>query len=148
MKKIVFPPRGYIILGLAFFVVGLLIILQESRLFGLVSQIVPNNQSALIFGAVIQSIGQAIVMFGIVKANSLKLVSSLQVERQITTTAFAKNLEQLQARMQNERQSLIASYNQTMLKIDHLIARLPINCKYCGTKVEQGAFCSECGKAN
>jgi hypothetical protein len=159
MKQIVFPPRAYIILGLACFIIGLLIILQENSLFSAVSQIAPNTQSALIFGAVVISIGQATIVFGFVKSNSNKLLSNFQLERQLTTTAFARNIEQLQFRMQSERQSLMASYTQTMSKLDHLIAIqkelntapqtvLPISCKYCGTKIEKGAFCSNCGKAN
>ena len=159
MKTIVFPPRAYIILGVSFFIVGLLIILQENSLFGLVSQIAPNTESVLVFGAVIQSIGQAIVVFGFVKLNSNKLLSNFQFERQLTITAFAKNIDQLQVRMQNDRQSLLASYTQTMSKLDHLIATQkdlnnapivarPISCKYCGAKLEQGAFCLKCGKAN
>ncbi len=159
MKSFVFPPRAYIILGLACFVIGLLIILQENTLIGLVSQISPNAQSTLIFGAVIQSIGQAVVVFGFVKLNSNKLISNFQIERQLTNAAFAKNLEELQIRMQNERQSLIASHTQTMSKLDHLIAvqkelnsapqnLQPINCKFCGTRIEKGTFCPNCDKAN
>ena len=159
MKTIVIPPRVYIVLGLSCFVVGLLIILQENSLLGLVSQIAPNTQSVLIFGAVIQSIGQAIVVFGFVKLNSNKLLSNFQFERQLTMNAFTKNIDQLQVRMQNDRQSLLASYTQTMSKLDHLIAiqkelnssplsARPISCKYCGAKIEQGTFCLKCGKAN
>ena len=159
MKKVVFPPRAYIIIGLTCFVVGLLIILQENVLFGLVSQIAPNASSVLIFGAVVQSIGQAIIVFGFVKSNSNKLLSNFQLERQLTLNVFARNVDQLQIKMQNDRQSLMASYTQTMSKIDHLIAiqkelnnapqhPQPISCKYCGTKIEKGAFCSNCGKAN
>jgi hypothetical protein len=159
MKSIIFPPRAYIILGLSCFVIGLLIILQQNSLFSLVSQIAPNTQSVLIFGAVIQSIGQAVIVFGFVKFNSNKLLSNFQVERQVTMNAFARNMDQLLVKMLNERQSLMASYTQTMSKIDHLIAIqkelnavpqaiLPISCKYCGTKIEQSAFCQKCGKAN
>ena len=159
MKRIVFPPRAYIILGLTCFILGLLIILQENSLFGLVSQILPNAESTLIFGAVTASVGQAIIVFGAVKANSNKLLSNLQSERQLTMTAFARSVEQLQLRMQNERQTLMSNYTQTMSKLDHLItiqrelnstpqAVLPINCRYCGTKMEENHFCPKCGKAN
>ena len=159
MKPIVFPPRGYILLGLSCFVVGLLIILQQNSMFSLVSQIAPNAESVLIFGVVVQSIGQAIVVFGFVKLNSNKLLANFQSERQLTMSAFANNIDQLQVRMQNERQSLLASYTQTMSKLDHLIAiqkdpnnastlARPTSCKYCGAKIEQGAFCLKCGKAN
>ena len=82
----------------------------------------PNASSVLIFGAVVQSIGQAIIVFGFVKTNSNKLLSNFQLERQLTMNAFTKNIDQLQAKMQNDRQSLLASYTQTMSKIDHLIA--------------------------
>ena len=157
--KIAFPARAYIILGLVGFIVGLLIILQENTLFGLVSQIAPNAESALIFGAVIISIGQAVIVFGFIRLNSNKLVSSFQIERQLTTATFARNLEQLQIRMQNERQSMVANYTQTMSKLDHLIAiqkelnstpqqPQPISCKFCDTKIEKGTFCPNCGKSN
>ena len=159
MKKIVFPSRGLIIVGLAFFILGLLVILRENPLFGFVSQIVPDAQSALIFGAVIQALGQVIIVFGAMKSNSVKLLSNLQTERQLTLSIITRNMEQLQTRMQTERQTLMASYNQTMTKLDHLIAtqktfntntqqHLPINCKFCGDRIEQGTFCPSCGKAN
>lgn len=93
MKAIVIPPRTYIVLGLSCFVVGLLIILQENSLFGLVSQIAPTTESVLIFGAVIQSIGQAIIVFGFVKLNSNKLLANFQSERQLTMSAFAKDID-------------------------------------------------------
>jgi hypothetical protein len=159
MKRIVFPPRGLMIVGLAVFVLGLLVILRENPFFGFVSQIVPDAQSALIFGAVIQALGQVIIVFGAMKSNSAKLLNNLQTERQLTLNIVTQNVEQLQSRMQIERQTLMASYNQTMSKLDHLIAAqkaltsapqlsLPINCKFCGTKIEHGTFCQNCGKAN
>lgn len=146
-------------MGLVLFILGLLVILRENPLFGFVSQIVPDAQSALIFGAVIQALGQVIIVFGAIKSNSVKLLSNLQTERQVTLSIIAQNMEQLQSRMQTERQTLMAGYNQTMTKLDHLIATqkalssspklsLPINCKFCGTKIEKGTFCPNCGKAN
>lgn len=146
--KIVFPPRAFVILGLACFVVGLLVILQENTLFGLVSQIAPNAESALIFGAVIISIGQAVVIFGFIKLNSSTIISNFQRERQLTTATFT-----------NERQALMAHYTQTIAKLDQLLAiqkelnatpKQPqtITCKFCGTKTEKGTFCPNCGKAN
>ncbi len=158
-KRIVFPPRGLIIVGLVIFVLGLLVILRENPLFSFVSQIVPDAQSALIFGAVIQALGQVLIVFGAMKSNSVKLLSSLQTERQLTLNIVAQNMEQLQSKMQNERQTLMVNYNQTMTKLDRLIAAQktltdnphfsqPINCKFCGAKTEQGTFCPNCGKAN
>ena len=155
MKRIAFPLRGYIIVGLICFVVGLLIILQEKSVFGFVAQLFPGTQSELIFGAITASIGQTIIVYGVVKSNSNKLMTNLQSERQLTVNDFSNNLEQLSVRMQNERQILMLNYNETMSKLDHFIklnstsqAVLPVNCKYCGAKIEQNRFCPSCGKAN
>lgn len=155
----VLPPRIYIVVGLVLFIVGLLTILSEPTLFWLVSQIVPNSQSVLVFGAVIQTIGQAFLLFGVVKINSSSLMSSLQTERQLTMSTLAKNMDQIQVRLQNERQAVMASYTQTMAKLDGLIAAgntvavnaklsVPSNCRFCGTKMESSVFCPKCGKAN
>ena len=151
MKRIVVPPRAYIILGLVCFIIGLLIILPENYLFSSAAQIVPNAESGLILGAVIASIGQAITVFGAVKANSNKFLSNLQSESQLTMATYARNMEQLQLKMQNEHQTLMSNYSQTMSKLDNLLSNkavLPISCKFCGTKMEQNHFCPNCGKAN
>ena len=120
--KHVLPPRIYVVLGLVLFILGLLTILSEPTLYWLVSQIAPNSQGVLVFGAVVQTIGQAILLFGVIKMNSTSFLSSLQNERQLTTTILAKNMEQIQAKMQNERQALMASDTQTMAKLDSLMA--------------------------
>lgn len=159
MKRIVVPPRAYIILGLTCFIIGLVIILPGNYLFSSVAQIVQNAESELIVGAVITSIGQAITVFGAVKANSNKLVSNLKWESQVTMANYARNMEQLQLKMQNEHQTLMSNYIQTMSKLDNLLSNqkelnnapqavLPISCKFCGTKTEQNRFCPNCGKAN
>ena len=159
MKRIVFPSRAGVVLGLVLFVVGLLVVVRENPLFSGVSAIVPDAQSALVFGAVMASVGQSLVVFGVVKASSDKLYSNLQSERQLTMTALARNMEQMQVTMQNERKAVLASYAQTMTKLDRLAANqkeldsnppaaLPADCKYCGAKIQNSTFCPQCGKAN
>ncbi len=154
-----FYPRILIIFGLALFIFGLLAILQEKTLFSAIMQIAPNTQTATILGAVIVSVGQAIVVFGAVRIASGKLLSSMETERQLMMAVFAKNVEQFQIKLQNERQSMVTGYNQVLAKLDGLISNQresnaglqsisQANCKYCGATIEQGSFCVKCGKSN
>lgn len=159
MAKRNFPSRALIIVGLALFIFGLLVILQEKTLFGLVTQLAPSTDSALIFGAVVTSVGQAIVVFAAVKSGSAKLMSNLESERQLTMAVLSRNMEQLQLKIQSDRQAMMAGYAQTMAKLDSFIStqkelgatpqpNLSANCKYCGAKIEQGSFCAKCGRSN
>ena len=156
MADFVFPARAYVVVGLLLFVFGLLTILGEPSLSWLVLQIVPNSQSVLVFGAVVQSVGQAVLIYGVVKMNSANFLSALQSERQLAMTAIARNNEQI-SRMQSERQAIVAGYTQAMAKVDNLLAaqKQPTlmsknaeNCRYCGNKMEGSSFCPKCGKAN
>ena len=157
-KNVVFLLELFVVLGLVIFVIGLLVVLRENPFFSGVSQLVPDAQSALVFGAVAASIGQTLLVFGIVKANSDKLLRGLQMERQLTMTSVARSMDQMHLTMQNERQAVLASYQQTMAKLDRLVANqkeLPSdttakelsNCKFCGTQMKKNAFCPQCGKA-
>ncbi len=160
VKKVGFQSKGIMILGLVFFTIGLLAILQESFVFGLFLQMLPDAQTAIITGAVIQLVGQALLVFGVIKANSNKLTTTLQVERQLTMSAMAQNMEQFQAKMQNQSQAIMAGYNQAIAKLDNLLAvqrtvavavpaaNAVVSCKYCGSGVQQGRFCPRCGKAS
>ena len=157
--KVKVSPKVLIAAGLAVFVFGLLVVAQEKTLSQLMMQIVPDSQTAVVFGAVVVSVGQAIVVFGAVKLASAKFLTGLESERQLTTAAFAKGMEQLQVKWQSERQTLMAGYTQTMAKLDNLISsqreananpkvNLPSNCRFCGARIEQGYFCTKCGKSN
>jgi hypothetical protein len=159
MTKKLSSTTGILIGGIAFFTLGLLVILRLNPVFGLFSQIIPDAQAIEVVGVVVQFLGQALVVFGATKSSSHKLVSSMQIERQNTIAGFAQNIQQLQNRLQTEQQALKTGYTQTMAKLDTLIANqrtgvippkvlMPSNCKFCGTRIEHGHFCSQCGKAN
>ena len=157
-RRIVFPARFIIAVGFIVFLVGLLVVLQEYPFFSAASWLIQDSISVLVFGAVVASVGQALVVFGAVKASSDKLYSSLLAERQLTMRALARNVEQVQTTMQNERQAVMASYSQTMARFNQVIAgqreyatveqALHFECKFCGTRIEKGNFCPNCGKAS
>jgi hypothetical protein len=159
MTKKLSSTTGILIGGIAFFTLGLFVILRINPIFELFSQIIPDTQTIEAVGVVVQFLGQALVVFGAIKSSSHKLVSIMQIERQNTIAGFAQNIQQLQNRLQTEQQALKTGYTQTMAKLDTLIANqrtavippkvlMPSKCKFCGTRIEHGHFCSQCGKAN
>ena len=159
MKAKGFSASLFLILGIAFFTFGLLAILGESTVTGILSQILPNAQGIEVFGVIAQFIGQALMISGVMKSASHKFLVTLQSERQMTAASFNQTVQQLQAKWQVDRQTLINGYNQTVAKLDTLIANqkvttassklpAPSNCKFCGTRIDQGHFCPKCGKAN
>ncbi len=147
-KKIVSAPILLLIGGVAFFALGLLLILQLNPVFNLFSQAVTGVQEVESVGVIFQFLGQAMVVFGVVRLVSRNLVSSIQAERQIAMDGFAQNIRLLQA-----------GYVQTMTKLDTVIANqkaaatapktiMQLNCKFCGATMQQSRFCPQCGKAN
>jgi hypothetical protein len=159
MTKKLSSATGILIGGLALFTLGLLVIVHQNPVFGLFSQVIPDAQAILLVGVVVQFFGQALVIFGAMHSASHKLISNMQTERQITMAALAQNLQQFQNRFQSEQQALKTGYTQTTANLDTLMANqraaaippkapLPSNCKFCGAQIEQGHFCTQCGKAN
>jgi hypothetical protein len=149
MKKKLFPSATWLlIVGVAFFTLGLLAILKLSPVFNWFSQISPNLQAAEALGVAVQFLGQALVILGVIKFTINNLVSSMQVDRKIAIEGFSQSIRQLQT-----------GYLQTLAKLDTIIANQKIapagikqltqlNCKYCGAQIGQGRFCPQCGKAN
>ncbi len=155
MSKGSFSATGLLIGGFVFFAVGLLWILQQNPVSDLLSQVTPNTQTIVVAGVVVQFIGQALVVLGVIKSTSHKLISSMEAERQMTISHITQNMQQIHT----EQQTLKSGYAQTMAKLDTLIAKqtasttapkplMPSNCKFCGARIEQGYFCPQCGKAN
>lgn len=153
-----FSAKGLMVIGVAFFTFGLLLVLRESIVFGFVSQLFANATTAIIFGTLILFLGQAVFISGMLKLSSAKLISSLQTERQVIAN-IAKNMEQLQTRMQTERQIIMANYGQATTKLGNVTAdqkessiipssTLLMDCKFCGAKVKPRSFCPTCGRAN
>lgn len=156
MKRTSFLPKIQIIIGLIFFTLGLLLVLRENTTFSLFSQIFPDTLSTLIFSVILLLAGQTAVIFAVIKLSSSKILTNIETERQLTSLLL-RNIEQIQKRMQNERQTSSAIDNETTGKPGHLEAEqttasapqtvLPANCRYCGTQIPNGYFCPKCGKA-
>jgi hypothetical protein len=147
-KKSVSTATVTLIGGVAFFTLGLLVILRLNPIFEVFSQISPSVQVVEAVGVVFQFLGQALVIFGVLRLNSHNLFSSIQADRQIVMDGLSQNINQIQT-----------GYLQTMAKLDVVIANQkaaaiqpkpfsPSNCRYCGAQIEQGRFCPNCGKAN
>ena len=155
MTKKLSSATSLLVGGLMLFTLGLFLIVHQNPVFGLFSQVIPDTQETLLFGVVVQFLGQALVIFGAMRSASHKLISNIQSERQITIASIAQNMQQLHA----EQQALKTGYVQTMAKLDTLIAKqsaattpqellMPSNCKFCKAQIAQGHFCPQCGKAN
>jgi len=147
MRKKVLAPTLLLIVGVSFFTLGLLVILQLNPVFNLFSQITSSTGVVEAIGVVVQFLGQALVVFGVLKLNSRNLISTVQAERQIVMDEFSQNIRQLHT-----------GYLQTLAKLDVVIANqkaaltplslTPSNCRFCGTGLEESRFCPQCGKAN
>ena len=158
MKNKSFPVSGLIIVGIAFFSIGLLTILGQNILYSNLAQVFQNGQVTEIFGVAAVLAGQGFFVFGIIKSQSNKLLSGVQTERAATVASFNFGFQQLQTSLQTETQSLKNGYSQTNQKLDALIKNQSVNasptiaqpskCKYCGSKIDNGFFCPSCGKAN
>ena len=147
-KKLVSAPILLLVGGVAFFMLGLLVILQLNPVFGLFSQITSSVQTVEAVGVLVQFLGQALVVFGVLRLTSHNLISNIQAERQITMDGFNQSIRQIQI-----------GYMQTMAKLDTVIANrkaastppkplMQSNCTFCGSQIEQSPFCPQCGKAN
>lgn len=154
MSKKSASATGIVIGGFVFFALGLLLILQQNPVSDLFAKITPDI-SIEVAGVVVQFIGQALVVLGVMKSTSLKLISSMQAEREMTIAGINQNMQQFRA----EQQALRVGYSQTVTKLDALIAKqnaqtatpktvIPSDCKFCGAQMNQGYFCPQCGKAN
>ncbi len=148
-----------VIVGIFVFIFGLLAVLSEQTVVGALSTFLPDSMAISIFGLLMMLIGQFSLVFGVTRFVINRFLTFLQIERKISAAAFDQSIQQLQNRMREDKQVLIASYNQTASKIDSLMSHqrafatqslssFPTNCKFCGTRMEQSQFCPFCGKAN
>ena len=157
MKNRSFSALGLLIAGMVFFILGLLVLIHENTINVVLSQILPNAQAIEVFGIIMQVIGQVLMISGVVNSSSHKFTAKVQSERQMTTASFNQVVQQMQVKWQTDRQALVNGFNQTVAKLEGLIANQramaatftgPSSCKFCGTKLDNGPFCSKCGKAN
>ena len=95
MKFRAISAAFFLIVGLAFFTLGLLVILHESTVVGLISFFVSDTETIEIVGVITLFLGQAVMIFGVVKSTSHKFLSSVEAERQRTVAGVAQNIELL-----------------------------------------------------
>ena len=94
---------------------------------------------------------------------SSKVNANSDYNRQILMATVTKNLQDQAAGTNRNMQehvagitknfngqiaALHAKLNQIQLTRVATVSNAPIDCKFCGTKINQGPFCPSCGKAN
>ncbi len=149
MRKIPFPARALLVLGGIVFLVGLLLLLQDSLVTNLFSPLLGSLESAQIAGTILEVVGISIVTFGAAKAASANSLVAVQKEGEALRTEFYQTVYRLDRLIATQRATLMA-----MEASANTSSRLATgsagfsNCSFCGTAVEKGHFCPKCGKAN
>jgi hypothetical protein len=162
MKRTQIGSSYYLAIGLVIFPVGLLMLFGQSSIVSLFSGFM-SGQTLEIFGLILQFFGEGLICFGIIGAVSSKVNANSDYNRQILMATVAKNLQDQAAGTNRNMQehvagitknfngqiaTLHAKLNQIQLTRVATVSTAPINCKFCGTKINQGPFCPSCGKAN
>ena len=135
--KLKISSVSFIVLGITSFVFGLLAILHENSVFVELAQLFSGTQAAEAVGVLLLFAGQGLLVFGVIKLTTSKFSENWQSDRQLLTTGYNQTLTRLDTLEANQR---IVAASSTKLQTS--------NCKFCGAKIEQGPFCSACGKAN
>jgi hypothetical protein len=142
-----FSGANFLVVGVALFLFGLLMILEQATAIGLFKGILPDVQSIQMAGVAIQFGGEILVIFGVMKSISNKFLTHVQSERQAFLMSFSQTNDQIARR-----------FAQTNERIDKLVSvqrASPIltpsktisDCRFCGAKIGQGNFCPKCGKS-
>jgi hypothetical protein len=139
MKTNSFSGVNFLIVGLVLFLVGLLMILHQAAVVGFFSQILPDVQAIEISGVIVQFIGQILVIFGVIRLVSTKFYVGIQTERQALMVGFTQTMQRI------DRIDRLISAQMSTTRIE--IPTAPSNCKFCGTKIQQGRFCPKCNKS-
>jgi hypothetical protein len=142
-----FSGANFLVVGLGLFLVGLLMILQQSTAVGLFKGILPDIQSIQIAGVAFQFFGEVIVIFGVMKSVSNKFLTNVQTERQAFQMSFSQINDQIARSLAqiNERIDKLFSGQRT----DFIVTptRIVSSCRFCGSEIEKGNFCPKCGKS-
>ena len=162
MKRAKIGSSYYLAIGLVIFPVGLLMLFGQSTVVNLFSGLM-STQTLEIFGLILQFFGEGLICFGIMGGISNKVNSNSDFNRQVIMASVTKNVQEQVASsnrsMQEHMNGLarnfdgqIASLHSKLTQIQQTRAvaapNVPISCKFCGTKMNQGSFCPSCGKAN
>jgi len=152
MKKRTFSNKAFLVIGLALFLLGLLLLLHEATTVSVFSQVLPNSEALEIFAVSMQLIGGLVVIFGVMRVASANFLVSMQNETQELKTGFNQTMERLDRLITVQRASLMAAEARATFAAQTATMSIskfmvPSDCKFCGTRIESGRFCPKCGKA-
>ncbi len=145
----------YLTIGLILFPLGLLMLLGQPSIVNLFSNIMPSTQTIEIFALIIQFIGEGLICYGIIRAISDRVKTQTEYNNQVMMSGFYKNMQEQTALVTGFKRNMEEQVIQMNNRLD-LIQRnqnlpssvkVPSECKFCGSKIKQGSFCPECGKA-
>lgn len=134
------PGTSLLIVGLVLFIIGLLMILQDTLVISFFSKIFPNTEIVEATGVLLQFVGEILVIFVAMRSISSKFLSSVETERQVLIAGFNQTTQRIENRLVTI-QALAARAQTSPPTITSS------NCRFCGTKYEQSPFCPKCGKA-
>ena len=144
----------YLVLGLALFPIGLLMLLRVSPVIDIISQLMPGTQTVQIFGLILQFFGEGLICFGIIGAISGKVIASSVYNMQILVASGVQHTQEQTALISGFKRNIDEQIAELHAKLNQLQSQRespvqsPSKCRFCGTKIEQGRFCPSCGKAN
>jgi len=142
----------YLILGLLLFPLGLLMLFGQPLILDFMTNIMPSTQTIEIFGLIIMFLGEGLICYGIVTTIFNRVAASAELNRQVLFRDVARNTQEQIVGVSRNMEAQIAGLNAKLDQIYQTnasarLAELEVNCRFCGTKMGQGRFCSSCGKA-
>ena len=152
----------YLAVGLVIFPIGLLMLFGQPAIVSLFSGFM-STQTFEIFGLFLQFFGEGLICFGIISGVSSKVNTNSDYNRQIIIASVSKivqdqvavanrNMQEHLAGLTRNFNGQIASMQAKLNQIQPTRAvptsNVPVNCRFCGTKINEGPFCPSCGKAN
>lgn len=162
MKTTKIGSSYYLAVGIVIFPIGLLMLFGQPAIVSLFSGFM-SAQTLQIFGLILQFFGEGLICFGIISGVSSKVNTNSDYNRQIIMASVSKNVQdQVAVANRNMQEHLaeltrnfngqIASLHAKLNEIQPIraaaVSNVPVNCKFCGAKINQGPFCPSCGKAN
>jgi len=138
MKK----ALALLVLGALLFFTGLLMLMRQTNVVSFVSQVLPDVQNVVLFGAVLQSFGGLLVVYGVVQL----LTSKSSKENQAMFRSLMQRVERVEKRIAEVSEKIVAR-EKPNIALESSFSASP-NCRFCGAKIEQGgSFCPNCGRS-
>ncbi len=156
MRRAKIGNTYYLILGLVFFPLGLLMLLRVSPIIDLMNSITSESQIVEVFGLILQFLGEGLICFSIIGAISGKVIANTEYNRQVLVASNVRNTQEQTALISGFQKSIDEQMTQLNFKLNQLqnqksatvFAQSPAKCRFCGAKMDPGGFCPSCGKAN